>query len=82
MRVAEDPEIVRWIEFPNSLLLFAMVLDNLRRGRQGRPLRIPGYPNLCIPVSTDRILVCLFARAAIAFAPSACRDDAVQVRRP
>lgn len=24
----------------------------------------------------------LFVRAAIAFAPSACRDDAVQVRRP
>ena len=43
MRVAEDPEIVKWIEFPNSLLLFAMVRDNLHRGLQGRPLRIPGH---------------------------------------
>ena len=32
LRVAEDPVIVKWIEFPNSLLLFAMVPDNLQSG--------------------------------------------------
>ena len=58
MRVAEDPEIVKWIEFPNSLLLFAMVPDNLHRGLQGRPLRIPGYLiSAGLHVQNTRLLV-------------------------
>jgi len=32
LRVAEDPVIVKWIEFPNSLLVFAMVPDNSQSG--------------------------------------------------
>jgi len=80
MRVAEDPEIVKWIEFPNSLLLFAMVPDNLHRGLQCRPLPIPGYLiSAGLHLQNTRLLV---GWAAIAFAPSVCRDDAVQVRRP
>ena len=32
LRAAEQPEIVRWIEFPNSLLLFAIVSGNPQSG--------------------------------------------------
>jgi hypothetical protein len=32
LHAAEDPEIVKWIEFRNSLLLFAMVPDNSQSG--------------------------------------------------
>ena len=32
LQVAEQPEIVRWIEFPNSVLLFAIVSGNPQSG--------------------------------------------------
>ena len=32
LQVAEQPQIVRWIEFPNSVLLFAIVSGNPQSG--------------------------------------------------
>jgi hypothetical protein len=32
LQAAEQPEIVRWIEFPNSVLLFAIVSGNPQSG--------------------------------------------------
>ena len=32
LQAAEQPQIVRWIEFPNSVLLFAIVSGNLQSG--------------------------------------------------
>jgi hypothetical protein len=32
IKVAENPEIVRWIEFPNSLLLFLLVPGDRQSG--------------------------------------------------
>jgi len=32
LQAAEQPEVVRWIEFPNSLLLFAVVSANPQSG--------------------------------------------------
>jgi hypothetical protein len=32
LQAAEQPEVIRWIEFPNSLLLFAIVSGNPQSG--------------------------------------------------
>jgi hypothetical protein len=32
LQAAEQPEVVRWIEFPNSVLLFAIVSRNPQSG--------------------------------------------------